>query len=541
VSAVASGSSGWKDAATGAALATAAFLIYFFTRQPTPVQDGFIYIERLSIGDYRYNHILYLPAVAAFRWLLAPIAEPRADSLLTIFSSLFGGLSVAACYFFSRTFFGSSKGKALAATMLFAFLPGTWFHATVTGLYIFHAAFATVAAMVLFRFVAADRKASFAWTTALFALLPASHLAGGAVAGPALVAGWRARRLQFAAGSLAAGFAIFFVAYFLLKSGSSHIQGYESAQIRDFYLRQFLDPLGVPSLVLKNVAELFVFSTPASALFPAGMIVLFRQHRAWAWIVLAWMASYILLCSVLETRLYGCYYLSTYAMQACVAILALESLSGVYRFAACLVAIAAGAGLLASLSMEAQLGLCAAASLPIVGLLVVSRCSERAHRSEAALALPGVSALLLTGLGLVPQQMRTPPWFEHVSSSQQDEIRRANSAIPPAAKVLITESDPFVAAYWHHKLVMERPDSYFLVVRLDTEPREVAEPQALAIAGMLDDLARRGEAVYAVGDESRFQQNSRAAAFMDGARARLRFEPAAGAPRGLAKILRKEK
>lgn len=305
-----------------------ATVLYLLTMQRMICGDGIFFDEMLQRGSLLHVHLLLLPLASSLRALLSVFVDVSPETAMKILSAVAGGAGVAMTYRVARLVLATAAQALTAAIALMA-LTGYWFHATATELHALHPACAMVLLLGLVRALRAAREGDTSldrvtfWCCAGGAFLtPLSHLSGVAMGLPILYAiYWLQGRLRrqllvaVAAGSLT--FAVIFtVAYWQ----SSHVQFvFSSSAVAATGL--------TATSTMAMLKQWLLFSAPASALFPAGLAVLFRRAPGPAWLCLAWLMAWPIVVAQYLDFLLGSYHTPTFPVQAMLAVVAFSQLA----------------------------------------------------------------------------------------------------------------------------------------------------------------------------------------------------------------------
>jgi ABC-type multidrug transport system fused ATPase/permease subunit len=495
------------------ALGGAAAVVYGSTLQNMPLNDGYLYMERLDLGNLRYSHILYLPFVAALRAVLSPFMALDSEHALLVASAVCASAAVAVvCLSAARV---ATGGVAVATALMFMFLPGTWFHATTTGIYAFHGLIAAVAGLALLR--CTDPRpvgpATAAATSVALAAVPLSHLSGVAVVLPAIGGAVLLRKSRIAAMAIAGSLVLFAIVYFLTKVGVPASGAYEGSILSHYYQKRLAEIHVLPAYVQHAFEELLLYSAPASPLAVAGLRILWRTRRPAAVMILLWILGYLGVCTLIGDRFYGSYYISTFAAQAVAAAPAVAHFAtGGLRMT-----MAAALALAPALATEVSGGTGLAVFLVSAAALWVFAAPDprpAARRRAGWAFLPAATALVFCIFTIVPRVILLPNPWAALDTAVKTRVQRTIDAAPEESGFLVIESEPFEASYWNDTLSRKRPDRFFCVMSLDiVTPGSQDGYMNSALEGIERKL-RDGDPVWVVGDASRFPPASHARRFM---------------------------
>lgn len=312
----------------GSVLFAAATALYLLTTQRMICGDGIFFDEMLQ-ADWLLNiHLLLLPLAKVLHTILSVFGDVSYETTMKVLSAVAGGAGVAMTFRVARHVLGS-KAQALTAALTLMVLIGYWFHSTATELHALHPACASVLLLGLVRALAASRQGSTSLdrTTlgccALGSLLtPLSHLSGAAMGVPVLYALFRVSgrlRVQLLL-AVAAGLLAFLVIFATLYWGIS--------DFRKLFEGSANAATGISIKgTIAMLKQLLLYAIPASALVPAGLVVLFRTAPWLAWLALSWMVAWPIVVVQHTDFLLGSYHTPTLPVQVILAVVAFSHLA----------------------------------------------------------------------------------------------------------------------------------------------------------------------------------------------------------------------
>ncbi|MFN0207891.1 MAG: hypothetical protein ACKVS6_16405 [Planctomycetota bacterium] len=509
------------------ALGAACAVIYGATLQKMPLNDGYLYIERLQLGRLYYNHLLYLPFVATFRYLLSPFVDLSPEQALLWTSALTAGAGVSITYFAARRFV-TYPATAFAAAILLAFLPGYWFHATTTGIYAFHGIFAALAVAALMRCAeATPLSVKLAIGIAVsISLVPMSHLSGAAVGLVAVGGAFLLRRVPRAAMALLGSLVLFFIVYQISKVSTSGLKSYEGAIVTNYYQKRFSEPEVIPLYLQHAFEELFLYSVPASVYFFAGLRVLWRKSRNAVFLLLLWILGYFGICALIGDRYFGSYYISTFAAQIVVAAAALEFFSRSIIRSIGAVAFAIAPALAMQHSNGAGLIIFAISSLALWAMArQVPNLPEIVVKARfLRLLVPGIAAFIISITTIVPNVILLPNPWEKVDIQLRTRVRSVLDSNPAGSGYLVIESEPIAASYWNDILSREHPEQFFIVMGLDVYTDGTQDNYIKQALETIEKRIVSEKPIWVIGDDAQFKSGGFPRRFMDQIRKLYQFE-----------------
>ena len=246
------------------------------------------------------------------------------------------------------------------------------------------------------------------------ALTFASHVSGILALVPVAYAAHRRRRTRWRAlVALAIGAAIAGAIYAKVttsKQGESFASGH-----LDIFLSVFQAPSRFPQLLQGCLAEVTLYSAPASVFVPAGLWVLWRTQPHLAVVSVLWLLAWPASAFFISDRLLGAYYVPTYAVQVLLAALAISRVPHRFVPGAIAVLLATLPSVLLLLTAS-ELGALIAV---IAGALLLPLLLQRDSESPTNLRLLAVLALatlLLSAVDRIPH-FRDDPGRDQIAAT----------------------------------------------------------------------------------------------------------------------------